>query len=93
MRIVFCDDDSVILEQLQNYVHKFFENIGGIQPEYAVYETGVAVGVDAAIHAAQADRLFLGSGLIGGNDNCSGTINIAPFLRFHFYCSKSFSEV
>lgn len=40
MRIVFCDDDSVILEQLQNYVHKFFENIGGIQPEYAVYETG-----------------------------------------------------
>lgn len=40
MRIVFCDDDSVITQQLQSYVKDYFESIGGIQPEYAVYETG-----------------------------------------------------
>lgn len=40
MRIVFCDDDPVILRQLQSYVEEFFSNLGGTEPEYAVYRSG-----------------------------------------------------
>lgn len=41
MRILFCDDDERILEQLQRYVREFFANIGGTQPEFAAYSSGV----------------------------------------------------
>lgn len=40
MRIVFCDDDPVILRQLQTYVKDFFSSLGGVEPEYAVYHSG-----------------------------------------------------
>lgn len=40
MRIVFCDDDPLILEQLQEYVKEFFHRFGVEMPEVAVYETG-----------------------------------------------------
>lgn len=40
MRILFCDDDSRILEQLQKYVCEFFADIGGTQPEFAAYSSG-----------------------------------------------------
>ena len=40
MRIVFCDDDSLILQQLQTYVREFFANLSGAEPEYAVYHSG-----------------------------------------------------
>ena len=46
MRIVFCDDDSLILQQLQTYVREFFANLSGAEPEYAVYHSG-----DELIHA------------------------------------------
>lgn len=35
MRILFCDDDERILEQLQKYVGEFFSDIGGMKPEFA----------------------------------------------------------
>lgn len=55
MRIIFCDDDPVILSQIQKYVGEFFEKQGGIQPEYAVYNTG-----DALLHnESRADIAFL----------------------------------
>ena len=40
MRIVFCDDDSVLLRQLQTYVREFFSALGGPEPEYVSYPSG-----------------------------------------------------
>lgn len=40
MRIVFCDDDSLILAQLQKLVQEFFGTLGGTQPEFAAYKSG-----------------------------------------------------
>lgn len=40
MRIVFCDDDPRILHQLQKYVKEFFTNLGGVLPEFIIYNTG-----------------------------------------------------
>lgn len=55
MRIVFCDDDPFILQQLQNYVKDFFANLGGPEPEYAVFCSG-----DTLIrHESQFDIAFL----------------------------------
>lgn len=55
MRIVFCDDDPVILAQLQKYIKEFFEKQGGLQPDYAVYKTG-----DALVrNETRADIAFL----------------------------------
>lgn len=55
MRIVFCDDDKIILEQLPNYVREFFQTIGGVQPDFAIYESG-----DSLIqHETRADIAFL----------------------------------
>lgn len=43
MRIVFCDDNSTILEQVKKYVIEFFSTVGGMQPEYASYTSGEAL--------------------------------------------------
>lgn len=40
MRIIFCDDDPAILEQIQKYVAEFFRNNKLPQPEYASYCSG-----------------------------------------------------
>lgn len=40
MRIVFCDDDPLILQQLLNYVKEFFSSLGDPEPEYAMYHSG-----------------------------------------------------
>lgn len=40
MRILFCDDNLEILNQLQKYVSEFFKELGGKQPEYAAYLNG-----------------------------------------------------
>lgn len=40
MRIVFCDDEPLILAQLQKLVQDFFNTLGGAQPEFAAYESG-----------------------------------------------------
>ncbi len=55
MRIVFCDDDPMILQQLQKYVREFFFSLGGPFPEFAVYPSG-----DLLIkHETRADIAFL----------------------------------
>lgn len=56
MRIVFCDDNAVILEQLTGYVSEFFRSLGGTEPEYAVYESGDAL---LAGETEPADIAFL----------------------------------
>ena len=40
MRIIFCDDDPTILEQIQKYVAEFFRTNKLPQPEYASYCSG-----------------------------------------------------
>lgn len=40
MRVIFCDDNIDILNQLQKYVHEFFTNIGDSTVEYAAYTSG-----------------------------------------------------
>lgn len=40
MRIVFCDDDIRILEELSSYVREYFEKTGGPMPEFAAYQSG-----------------------------------------------------
>lgn len=40
MRIVFCDDDKVILGQLQKYVYDFFKSVNCKMPEIAAYSSG-----------------------------------------------------
>ncbi len=40
MRIVFCDDEPLILVQLQKLVQEFFSTLGGTQPEFAAYKSG-----------------------------------------------------
>lgn len=55
MRIIFCDDDPVILNQIQNYVKEFFDNIGHTDLEFAAYHSG-----DAMIQKeSRADIAFL----------------------------------
>ena len=40
MRILFCDDNPTILDQLYDYVSEFFSNLGGLQPDYITYTSG-----------------------------------------------------
>ena len=40
MRILFCDDNPEITATLRSYVGDFFRNIGGLEPEYAAYDSG-----------------------------------------------------
>lgn len=40
MRIVFCDDEPLILVQLPKLVQEFFSTLGGAQPEFAAYKSG-----------------------------------------------------
>lgn len=55
MRILFCDDNYEILNQLQEYVLAFFSELGGTKPECAAYSTG-----DALLAAeGHADIAFL----------------------------------
>lgn len=55
MRILFCDDDLKILEQLQKYVREFFEDVGGPLPEFASYSSGD----ELLINETRADIAFL----------------------------------
>ena len=40
MRILFCDDNNDVLTIIQKYVSEYFRNLGGIQPDYAMYTSG-----------------------------------------------------
>lgn len=40
MRIVFCDDNITVINQVKKYVVEFFCTVGGMQPEYVSYTNG-----------------------------------------------------
>lgn len=55
MRIIFCDDNTMILEQLRLYVSEYFAQLGGKMPDFACYHSG-----DALLEAElRADIAFL----------------------------------
>lgn len=55
MRIIFCDDDPMVIEQLLSYVSEFFAQLGGKKVEFAYYSSG-----DALLNAkVRADIAFL----------------------------------
>lgn len=70
MRIVFCDDDPIILRQLQNFTKEFFTSLSGSEPEYASYHSG-----DALIQQeSQVDIAFLDVEMPGASGIHAGAI-------------------
>lgn len=55
MRIIFCDDNVEILNQLQRHVSEFFKNMGSAMPEFAAYTSGD----ELLAHETGADIAFL----------------------------------
>ena len=53
MRILFCDDDSKILAQLQKYVCEYFEKGKLKRPEMKVYVSG-----EELLKSAECDRII-----------------------------------
>jgi two-component system LytT family response regulator len=43
MRILFCDDDPLILQQLVDLVREYFTQIGGAQPDMEIFQSGEAL--------------------------------------------------
>ena len=43
MRILFCDDNAEVLNQLQKYVSEYFQSLGGAMPDFAAYTSGDAL--------------------------------------------------
>lgn len=55
MRILICDDDALIIEQLQKYIRNFFKNISVKCPELVCFSDGESLLADKG----NKDILFL----------------------------------
>ena len=60
MRILICDDDALIIEQLQKYIRNFFENISVKCPELVCFSDGESLLADEG-DKVEACLLYLGS--------------------------------
>ena len=82
MRILICDDDALIVEQLQKYIRNFFEKIGVKCPELVCFSDGESLLADKG----EKDILFLDvemPGMIGiyvGNELKKRNDNIIIFI-------------
>ena len=63
MRILICDDDALIIEQLQKYIKNFFENIGVKCPKLVCFSDGESLLADKG----EKDILFLDVEMPGMN--------------------------
>ena len=63
MRILICDDDALIIEQLQKYIKDFFENISVKCPELVCFSDGESLLADKG----EKDILFLDIEMPGMN--------------------------
>ena len=63
MRILICDDDALIIEQLQKYIKNFFVNIGVKCPELICFSDGESLLADKG----EKDILFLDVEMPGMN--------------------------
>ncbi|MCM1112595.1 MAG: LytTR family DNA-binding domain-containing protein [Muribaculum sp.] len=82
MRILICDDDALIVEQLQNYIKDFFENISVKCPELSCFSDGESLLSDKG----EKDILFLDvempgmNGIYVGNELKKRNENIIIFI-------------
>ena len=82
MRILICDDDVLIIEQLQKYIINFFENIGVKCPELVCFSDGESLLSDKG----EKDILFLDiempgmNGIYVGNELKRANKNIIIFI-------------
>ena len=82
MRILICDDDVLIIEQLQKYIINFFENIGVKCPELVCFSDGESLLSDKG----EKDILFLDiempgmNGIYVGNELKRANNNIIIFI-------------
>ena len=82
MRILICDDDVLIIEQLQKYIINFFENIGVKCPELVCFSDGESLLSDKG----EKDILFLDiempgmNGIFVGNELKKANNNIIIFI-------------
>jgi len=63
MRILLCDDDAFILQQLTDYLNEYFQNAGAVRPEIVCYRDGESLLADQG----EKDIIFLDIEL-GGPD-------------------------
>ena len=82
MRILICDDDALIVEQLQKYIRNFFEKIGVKCPELVCFSDGESLLADKG----EKDILFLDvempgmNGIYVGNELKKRNDNIIIFI-------------
>jgi two-component system LytT family response regulator len=82
MRILVCDDDALMAEQLQKYIKNFFEKIGVKCPELVCFSDGEALLADKG----EKDILFLDvempgmNGIYVGNELKKRNDNIIIFI-------------
>lgn len=82
MRILICDDDILILEQLQNYIKNYFEQNHVKCPEIACFSDGESLLADTG----EKDILFLDiempgiNGIYAGNELKRANENIIIFV-------------
>lgn len=82
MRILICDDDALIVDQLQNYIKNFFENIGVKCPELICFSNGESLLADNG----DKDILFLDiempgmNGIYVGNELKKANSDIIIFI-------------
>lgn len=82
MRILICDDDALIVEQLQKYIRNFFEKIGVKCPELVCFSVGESLLADKG----EKDILFLDvempgmNGIYVGNELKKRNDNIIIFI-------------
>ena len=82
MRILICDDDALIVEQLQNYIRNFFEKISVKCPELVCFSDGESLLADKG----EKDILFLDvempgmNGIYVGNELKKRNDNIIIFI-------------
>ncbi len=82
MRILICDDDSLVVEQLQKYIRNFFRNISLKCPEIACFSDGESLLADTG----EKDILFLDiempgiNGIYVGNELKRANDNIIIFV-------------
>lgn len=68
MRILICDDDTLITEQLQKYIYEFFERYKLKSPEISIYSSGDALLTDTE----EKDIVFLDIEMPGVNGIFTG---------------------
>ena len=99
MRILICDDDSLVVEQLQKYIRNFFKNISLKCPEIACFSDGESLRADTGdkdilfldIEMPGINGIYVGNELKRANDNIINFVvtsysqYLDDAMRFHVF--------